>query len=433
MTATTTASARSSGRTFAHPAEAGALGLADRVLFVTLCATVALLPLEGAVLIGGSATFTIYVGALGTVAFFASLVVEQRPIYRSGAPGRSLFLRIGLSALGLIFWTQDRESTQLQFPLLLRLSLLSLMVFQVAAGDARRRRMLCRCFAVGAMVAALIILNNWKSEKTWVEALGRAQGTISDAGVGAARRYSVGRVDPNYMALVLGVGLCLTWVSVKQRWAIIATPLLALAIVLTGSRTALIAAFVAALFYFTGGVFARRQTVRLFAGALVAIAAVAFSWQFVPEDTQIRAKSVLNANEDRSASSRRDAWSQGVSAWSERPILGSGLASFTVYTSTATQSDPIAAHSLYVNQLVEGGLVGVCISVYGLASVWRATGGGKRVRPERLAMIFWATTGIALDLDLNKLTFVLLPLCLTCSFGSRDETDIDRDPQPLAA
>ena len=432
MTAVVPSSVGSSRRSAPEAAETGAAGLADRVLLVTLCVTVFLLPLEGSVILGGSATITIYVGALSTVAFFASLVFEQRPIKRAGAPGRALFLRIGISAVGLVFWTQDLESTQRQFPFLLRLSLLSIMVFQVAAGDARRRRMLCRSFGIGAIIAAGIILNNWKSEKTFFDAIDFAQRSIRDSGVGAARRYTVGRVDPNYMALVLGVGLCMTWVSLGRRFTILATPVLVMAIVLTGSRTSLIAAVVCALYYFTRGVLAGRQTARLFAGSLVAIAAVAFSWQFVPDDTQVRAKTVLNANEDTSANSRRDAWAEGVSAWTERPVLGSGLATFLVYTSNVTQQEPSAAHSLYINQLVEGGLVGVCISLYGLAGVWQATG-GKRVRPERLALLFWATTGVALDLDLNKLTFVLLPLCLTSGFGSRDETAVDRDPQPLSA
>lgn len=412
MTNLAMAPGRSAGGTQVDPARAGALGLFDRILFVSLCFTVFLLPLEGAVSLGGSSTLTVYVGTLGTVAFLASLVFEQRPIYRAGVAGRSLFFWIAFSALGLVFWTQDLVNTQRQFPLLLRLSLLSIMVFQVAAGDAERRKVLCRCFAVGTLVAAVLIFNNWNSEKTFLELQGGVQTTIRDAGVGASRRYTVGRLDPNYVALLLGVGLCMSWASLRRRLAMLTTPVFLMAIVLTGSRTSLVAGFVAALYYFTRGVFVGRQTTRLLLGALVAIAALAFSWRFVPEDTQVRAKTVLSADEDASANSRRDAWADGVSAWTERPVLGSGLATFLAYTSTVTTGEPSAAHSLYINQLVEGGLVGVCISIYGLAGVWLATG-GERVRPERLAIVWWAVTGVALDLDLNKLTFVLLPLCLT--------------------
>lgn len=410
-------------------------GLLDRVLLVTLCVTVALLPLEGAVLVGGSATITIYVGALSTAAFFGSLVFERRPIHRSGAPGHALFLRIALSALGLVFWTQDPESTQRQFQLLLRLSLLSIIVFQVAAGSERRRRLLCQSFGVGAATAAFIIVNNWRLDKTWVEASGNVQRTIAEAGVGAAQRFSVGRVDPNYMALVLGVGLCMVWASFPKRPSYALTPLLAFGIVLTGSRTALVAAFIGGLYFFTRGAFAGRQRARLFAGMLVGTAAVAFSWQFVPVDTQVRAQSVLTAKEDASANERRDAWAGGISAFAQRPVLGAGLASFLVYTSNVTDLDPSAAHSLYVNQLVEGGLVGTLISIYGFLGVWRATANiraSTRVSPERLALIVWAATGIALDLDLNKLTFVLLPLCLSLGVHTRTGQTAARDELPAA-
>lgn len=388
------------------------LGLLDRILYFALCVTAFLVPLEGAVLLG-SATITLYVGTLTTWAFVGSLVFERRPIYRSGSAGRSLFLRIVLSALGLAFWTEDLAGTKRQFPFLLRLSLLAIMVFQVAAGDETRRRGLCRSLGYGAAVAAGLIIYNWATGVTFIEATGHIQPNIAERGVGAARRYTVGIVDPNYMAMVLGVGICLLWVGTpsKRRFASCLTLLMPLGIVMTGSRTALVAIFVAALYYFTLGAFKGHQRARLFGGALIGLAVVAFSWQFVPDETQVRARTVLDAQDDSSANSRRAAWAAGLEAWNNVPILGSGLGTFKVYTSNYYDGDPTAAHSLYVNLLVEGGLVGLIISIYGLVAVWRATG-SIRVRPERVALILWATTGVALDLDLNKLAFVLLPLCL---------------------
>ena len=388
------------------------LGLLDRILYFALYVTTLLVPLEGAILLG-SATITLYVGTLSTWVFVGSLVFERRPIYRSGSAGRSLFLRIVLSALGLVFWTEDLAGTKRQFPFLLRLSLLAIIVFQVAAGDETRRRGLCHALGYGASFAAAIIVYNWATGVTFIEATGHVQPGFAELGVGAARRYTVGIVDPNYMAMVLGVGICLLWVGrrSKRRFTSCLTLLITLGIVMTGSRTALIAIFVAALYYFTLGAFKGHQRARLFGGALIGLAVIAFSWQFVPDETQVRARTVLDAQDDNSANSRRAAWAAGLEAWNNVPILGSGLATFKVYTSNYYDGDPTAAHSLYVNLLVEGGLVGLIISIYGLVAVWRGTG-STRVRPERIALILWATTGVALDLDLNKLTFVLLPLCL---------------------
>lgn len=401
-------------------ARPNSLGVLDRVLYAGLCVTAFLVPLEGAVLLG-SATITIYIGTITTMAFIGSLVFERRLIHRSGRAGRSLFLRIGLATLGLVLWTEDLPGTQRQLPFLFRLSLLAIMMFQVGAGSPTRWRGLCRSLGYGAAFAAGVIVYNWAIGETFVEAGGHVQRTIAEAGVGAARRYTVGTVDPNYMALVLGVGMLmlLAGVAEKRRMAYACVPLLALGIALTGSRTALVAVFAAGLYYFTRSAFKGHKRARLFAGALVAVGLVAFSWQFVPDDTQVRAKTVLDAQDDNSANQRRDAWAAGLKAWNKVPILGSGLATFQTFTIPYTPGDPTAAHSLYINQLVEGGLLGVAISMYGLSSVWRSTG-GSRVRPERLALIIWATTGIALDLDLNKLTFVLLPLCLLSGLHRRD-------------
>lgn len=430
MTATLTATesaptetAHAGGRwssAFDGATRSSSLGVLDRLLYVGLCITAFLVPLEGAVLLG-TATITIYVGTFTTTAFIGSLIFERRPIYRGGRAARSLFLRLGMSTIGLVLWTQDLAGTQRQLPLLFRLSLLAVMTFQVGASSPKRWRGLCRSLGYGAAFAAGVIVYNWATGETFVEAGGHVQRTIAEAGVGAARRYTVGTVDPNYMALVLGVGITmlLAGAAGKRRSVYVGVPLMALGVALTGSRTALVAGFAATLYYFTRGALKGHRRARLFAGALVGVGLVAFSWQFVPDDTQVRAKTVLEAQNDNSANERRDAWSAGLKAWNKVPILGSGLATFQTFTIPYTPGDPTAAHSLYVNQLVEGGVLGVAISLYGLSSIWRSTG-GSRVRPERLALIVWATTGIALDLDLNKLTFVLLPLCLLSGLHRRE-------------
>lgn len=193
------------------------------------------------------------------------------------------------------------------------------------------------------------------------------QGTATEAELAAqeAGRLGAGGQDPNYLAsglvpgAAIGVGLLPFAKPGPVRWALLAAIVaLVVGIVATGSRGGLVATTIAIV---TAIIVARGQRLQLAAVVAVLIAVGSF-W--------FSTSSLERVRDFDSGNGRVDLWRVATEMSSDHPVLGVGVNNFRersvdyvlapapVEGVGLVADNPYEAHSLYLQQLAETGVVG---------------------------------------------------------------------------
>lgn len=219
------------------------------------------------------------------------------------------------------------------------------------------------------LVITSLYMGYWANAQYFIEGkFGRIGGPVSMYG---ASVYA----DENIFStlFVIGFPLFLCFSSAAQNLAIkvgalVAVPMLWHAAFLTASRGALLGIFVVLI----GFTILRRRLA--WGGVMLCLFAIAFAWQG-GETLQERSSTIVNYEDEGSATSRLAAWEVAMSMMASHPITGVGFASFGQAFPSFASTKPIIAHNTFFQIGAEWGiLAGVCylFLIFGLLySLWK--------------------------------------------------------------
>ncbi len=319
----------------------------ERAAWLPLCILVFTLPWEKAILFP-------MVGSISRAAGIVAFVAAMPALWRRGAP-RPLNLALVFGAAFIAwsaaswFWSLDRPASLAKSATLAQVWLMAWLLWEFARSAMRQRRLMA-VYLAGAVVGSAIGLARYALHlQTYY------------------RRYAATGFDPNDFGLLLALSLPMAlYLGLQSRgWRrclpYLAAALVIAAILLTASRTALIASFVSfALIPWTwrdAPLFQRAASLALFAFLLLNLA------DFAPASSRERLATIPKEAAYGSINSRKQIWKSGARVWIERPWAGTGTGAYpeAVRPQLGTPSVPGAryvAHNTPLSVLVETGIAG---------------------------------------------------------------------------
>jgi O-antigen ligase len=330
----------------------------ERVAWLLVCLLAFSLPVEKAITVEGIGTIS---RAIGLVAFLAgAAVVARRRFLR--APNAALLLAALFVAWSCLTWfwsvappmTADRAAT------LAQLLAMTWLIWELSA-QAVLPVWLMQSYLAGAAVSAVLTMLRYsQGQQTYW------------------RRYATAGFDPNDLGVTLALALPMAlYLSARARnWTAwlyrLATPLVIAAILLTASRTALVAAYLAfafVLLYWRGTHLGEKLT-SLGLLALLILGPISLA----PPAARERLATLPTEVTRGTLHGRTQIWKAGLRAFKGAPIAGVGAGAYPEavrpWLGTPTVRGHVyTAHNTFLSVLVETGAVGFLIFASLLASL----------------------------------------------------------------
>jgi O-antigen ligase len=312
------------------------------------------IPWENALLFPGVGT----VGRLlGLVALpVAILAILDRNRLRSPSfPLALIGLFVMWGSLSYL-WTANPEATSIRIASWLQNLGMAWLIWELADSRARQL-MLMRSYVFGTLVSALDTLFSYlRGQEAYYQ------------------RYAGSGFDPNDLGLILALSLPMSFylaaIQRNQRvvWVYRLQQILAiLAIGLTSSRAALVAAVVALLYVPFALSWAKTFREKCLFFAVLAIVSSCMV-AFLPENSWKRLGGIGTELQHGTWGKRKLIWSAGVDLFREHPLIGVGAGSFGTATQRAlpasiARDNPFlpAAHNTFLSILAEEGLLGFAL------------------------------------------------------------------------
>lgn len=294
-------------------------------------------------------------------------------------------------------WSVDPERTARRSLSYVQLMILAWVVYQGAESMSRYRSLLRACLLGNTVLAAFVF-------KAYVE------GQLWGEG-----RYTATGVNPNDLAGSLAVGIPMAWWQLSSRgrsfWSVfnwIYLLIASSAIILTGSRTGILALAVAAL-YPSIRLLNTSWKVRFALAVLIAMG-VFVATEVSDTIAAKRIITVMSQFRERDFSGRANAWQLGYQVFQDSPLLGLGAGTFTVATSSMYYI-PIAAHNMLIEVAVESGGVGLALFLLIIANAFKIRSPDPGFRRHLLfVLLTWTVVGMASSWENKTITWVLLGL-----------------------
>lgn len=341
------------------------------IAFALLCLFVFTIPWEKSVLIPGVGTLT---KAVGLLAFAAAALdaVRQRNWRRPNLLLATSAAFVAWSGLTWL-WSLDRTATAARFFTYAQLLVTLWLVWQICRAP-RQIRMLLGAWVAGASVASVATLFRYSQglQTYW-------------------KRYAAPGFDPNDlgMTVVLAIPVAL-YLAMRSRPAMAwlwraAVVLCSAAILLTASRTALIAT--GAAFTFVLWTWRESTAAQRASGLGLALLVVAGAVFLAPKESRQRIATTGTEITKGTLHKRTQIWKAGLRAFRQHPLRGAGAGAYPDAVEPFIGVPPIqgheyVAHNSFLSVLVETGLPGfalyalflltVCIFVWVLPGPERA-------------------------------------------------------------
>lgn len=328
------------------------------------------IPWENVVMFKGLGTVSRATGLLVAAFWVLTVVVTGR--FRKPHPFHLVVYLFLLWNVVSAFWSVDVASTVICLRTCFQLTVLVWILWDLYTTPATLKAGL-QTYVLGAYVSISSLLANY------------LRGTVRGYG-----RYAATGFDPNDLGLILALGIPVAWhlalsggnnkkAHLLRLINYAYVPAAILAIVLTASRTCLLAIMPA--FLFVLGSLAR---LKLFSRVLICTALVGalFVLQpLVPQQSFQRLGETRTQIAEGDLNGRVFRWREGLVAFSEHPLLGSGVGAFRAAVESG-HSD----HNTFLNVLVELGTIGFALFVFILAiAVYQA------IHQSRWNSRFWLT------------------------------------------
>jgi O-antigen ligase len=309
----------------------------------TLLVLVFAIPWENIVYLGGVTRISKLLGAVAFVVWLMAVLATGR--IRKPAALHIAVLLFVLWNLSSVLWSEDIPTTVEAALTFVQLGLFVYLLWETVT----THHVLCQvmqAYVLGCSVSLVSLFIDY-----------------ARTGNEYSIRFTTGNFEVNSLGLILGLALPFAW-YLALNWRphvltrtlpivdLVYIPLAVLAVLLTGSRSAL-ASLLPGLVYIAIGLIrlgaSRRLLLSLVLGGL---AIVLFSQSLVPERTIERLSTTGSAIEGGSFGGRVDEWSAALTAFQDHPITGVGSGAFQTI---GTLKD---AHNFALRFLAELGLVG---------------------------------------------------------------------------
>lgn len=392
-----------------------------RAVYLLMLAMIFTLPWENVLSLPGLGRVSKLIGLLAAATWVASVVISGR--FRE--PRLTHFLALlfvvwnGLSML----WSVDGSATQGRVITYAQLLGLMFVIWDTVDSMPRVHATLVTYLA-GSYVTVSALLVGYVVRGAASERYGRV---------------TLGSFHPNDVGMILAVSVpvaaYLMWVPParlhhwRRLWAagcVIYVPLAAFAVLVTGSRAALVSMIpgLGYLFYLL-----TRRHKGIGIGTLVGLVVVSvLAIPFVPARVLLRLEGTDAALRAGNLNERETIWSEAIRLIRESPILGSGGGAFRAAAVGANK----APHDLALGLLAEVGVIGFGLFAAMLVTALMSL---RRVEPLLRGMwiaVFTAWLGAALlhNWEARKQTWMLIALVVAC--GAL-ETARGRPPAPSGA
>ncbi len=310
------------------------------------------------------------------------------------------------------FWTVDVDLTVARLQTYFRLAVMVLILWDLYKTSAALNAGL-QAYVLGAYVAIGGTVVNY----------------LIDGDQGA-RRFAATGFDANNLGVILALGIPVAWylaisennskrayLSKSLNYAYL--PAALLAILLTASRGTLIAILPA--FVFVIWSLRRFSFFQRVLGSAVLVSALLALQPLVPQASFQRLATIRTSIESMDLGGRVDIWREGMTVFSEHPLLGVGSGAFRSAMELGK-----APHNSFLSVLVEIGIIGFGLFVIILAmTVYYARNQPKlRSRLWLTILMVWVLGASSLSLEHRKQTWLILSLVVVGAglLEKRDET-----------
>jgi hypothetical protein len=347
-------------------------------------------------------SISVVTGALLAVSGLIAVAAKAR--VRRFTPAHLLMTLFVLWSLATYFWSRDPDAT-LQRAVTNAQLLLSTLLFWQFCADAATADRLKLAYVAGCAVAAVATIIRF------------ARGDTSFV---SETRYVASGFDPNDLGVTLAIGIPFAWWLFCRgggwnRWCgLIYVPLSLLAIALTASRGAAIAATSAVLLLLKVGT--RRGRYRA-AGFILLVGTIAAAMTVVPAGAWDRLFTIREQVEGGTLGQRLPLWRAGLDGFLNRWLVGNGSASFGAMVEGLVDEGRVA-HNTYVSVAAETGSIGFIMFCGILLTINR----DSRRLTEPIdrwlvysATIVWALGVSSLTWEYRKPTWILFSLLIAHS------------------
>jgi O-antigen ligase len=344
---------------------------------------------------------------LGILAFAAGVVVAvRRASVRIPNVALLLATLFALWSAMTFFWSLDRHETARCARTVLELTAMLWLIWDECRGPVRQRQIM-HAWVLGAVAAAAIAfyryLHHWQNYY---------------------QRYAATGFDPNDFGLILALSIPIAlylglrerrWIQGYLYGAVLA---FICAVLLTASRTALVASFVA--FGFCILTWQRCDFAQRIAIATLAAALILGLFQYAPAPQRRRLATIPNEVRQATFHDRTRIWKAGLIAFKSHVVAGVGSCAYPeAVRPTLGRPDAhpfqFVAHNTLLSVMVETGVIGFAIYLLVIASlvlfIWMMPFTERALWSVVLAS--WAVGAAALTWEHHKPSWLIMALIMT--------------------
>ncbi|MBC8167513.1 MAG: O-antigen ligase family protein [Bryobacteraceae bacterium] len=376
----------------------------SRIAFWLLAAFVFTIPFEKSIALPGVGTLTKILGGAALVAGISSAAAHRNLRFPN--------LAILMAAVFIVWnwatwlWSLDRAATLVRAITLTQLGLLLWLVWQICR-TARQQRLLLAAYAAGATVASIatIVRYGQHLQTYW-------------------NRYAAPGFDPNDLGITVSIAIPVAlYLASRSTSGVasifrIAVVLYCTAILLTGSRTALIASLAA--FTLVAWTWRNSSTGQRISGLALTLLLISGAVLLAPKESRSRISTIGRELTQGTLHNRTTIWKAGVKVLRRYKLVGAGAGAYPAAVKPligvpGRPGHEYVAHNTFLSVLVETGLIGFALFIAFLAVI--ATFIWVMPNPERafwtVALAVWVIGASTLTWEHRKPGWLLFALVTT--------------------
>jgi len=376
-----------------------------KITYMSSLVLIFFIPWEDSISSSGLGSLARIIGIVVAGLWFGTIIIEGK--FRKPQLFHVLVLLFFLWNAVTLFWSSDQGSTIQRIKTYSQIFILLLIYWDLFQEPGELMAGL-QSYVLGAYVLVISTIYNYRVGHVAVEYEGR---------------YSAAGVNANDVALILILGLPIamqlffvagrgTKGTLLQVTNLFYIPLSIFSIVLTGSRTSLIAIIPFSIFMIGTGQIKVERKILIF---VILIVSLLVLLPFIPQSVINRLGTLGDSIGKGDLGGRVKLWREGIAVLVKHPILGigGGTMDYTIGS---------AVHNTFISVITETGFIGfvLFLAILGLV-VYRVTMLSRGTSALWLAIFMtWAIGVFTLSWEFRKATWILLSfMIIESSFGDR--------------